>query len=155
VRTHVYCSECGFLSPATASYCPRCGAVLTPESGPETTMSLEPDASGNEQEAALASDAVGGPVLVVRSGGGIAGQTFHPPEGKTLIGRSPECQIFFDDVTVSRRHAELDRQGDTFSIRDLGSLNGTYVNRRRIESTVLQNDDEVQIGKYRLTFLQR
>jgi pSer/pThr/pTyr-binding forkhead associated (FHA) protein len=118
-------------------------------------MSLEPDASGNEQEAALASDAVGGPVLVVRSGGGIAGQTFHPPEGKTLIGRSPECQIFFDDVTVSRRHAELDRQGDTFSIRDLGSLNGTYVNRRRIESTVLQNDDEVQIGKYRLTFLQR
>ena len=72
------------------------------------------------------------------------------------MGRhSPECQVFLDDVTVSRRHAELTRDGETFSIRDLGSLNGTYVNRRRIESVVLENDDEVQIGKYRLTFLQR
>jgi len=58
-------------------------------------------------------------------------------------------------VTVSRRHAELERAGETFTIRDLGSLNGTYVNRRRIETTVLQDDDEVQIGKYRLTFLKR
>jgi pSer/pThr/pTyr-binding forkhead associated (FHA) protein len=115
-------------------------------------MALDPDEE--EQDAAL-SAAGSGPALVVRSGGGIAGQTFHPPEGKTLIGRSPECQIFLDDVTVSRRHAELDRTGDTFSIRDLGSLNGTYVNRRRIESSVLHDDDEVQIGKYRLTFLQR
>ena len=74
---------------------------------------------------------------------------------ETLIGRSPECDVFLDDVTVSRRHSELVRDGETFSIRDLGSLNGTYVNRRRIESAVLENDDEVQIGKYRLTFLQR
>ena len=78
-----------------------------------------------------------------------------PTKGRTLIGRSPECDVFLDDVTVSRRHAELMRDGETFSIRDLGSLNGTYVNRRRIESAVLENDDEVQIGKYRLTFLQR
>jgi pSer/pThr/pTyr-binding forkhead associated (FHA) protein len=96
-----------------------------------------------------------GPVLVVRSGGGMAGQAFQPPDGRTLVGRSPECEIFLDDVTVSRRHAELERAGDTFTIRDLGSLNGTYVNRRRIESAVLENDDEVQIGKYRLTFLKR
>jgi len=118
-------------------------------------MSFEPDSGADEQDPALSAVAAGGPALVVRSGGGIAGQTFHPPEGKTLIGRSPECQIFLDDVTVSRRHAELERNGETFSIRDLGSLNGTYVNRRRIESAVLQDDDEVQIGKYRLTFLQR
>jgi pSer/pThr/pTyr-binding forkhead associated (FHA) protein len=118
-------------------------------------MSFEPESEGDELDAGASSVSVGGPALVVRSGGGIAGQTFHPPEGKTLIGRSPECQIFLDDVTVSRRHAELDRAGETFKIRDLGSLNGTYVNRRRIESTVLQDDDEVQIGKYRLTFLQR
>ena len=96
-----------------------------------------------------------GPALVVRSGGGMAGQSFQPDEGTTLIGRSPECDVFLDDVTVSRRHAELVREGDTFSIRDLGSLNGTYVNRRRIETAVLENDDEVQIGKYRMTFLQR
>jgi pSer/pThr/pTyr-binding forkhead associated (FHA) protein len=118
-------------------------------------MTFEPDAGADEQDPAQSGAAGAGPALVVRSGGGIAGQTFHPPEGKTLIGRSPECQIFLDDVTVSRRHAELERNGDTFSIRDLGSLNGTYVNRRRIESAVLQDDDEVQIGKYRLTFLQR
>ena len=78
-----------------------------------------------------------------------------PTRARTLIGRSPECEVFLDDVTVSRRHAELMREGETFSIRDLGSLNGTYVNRRRIESAVLEDDDEVQIGKYRLTFLQR
>ena len=153
MRTHIYCAECGFLSPATANYCLRCGAVLTAEPGSETTMSFEPEVEG--EEGASASVSAGGPVLVVRSGGGIAGQTFHPPEGTTLIGRSPECQIFLDDVTVSRRHAELERAGDTFTIRDLGSLNGTYVNRRRIESAVLADDDEVQIGKYRLTFLQR
>ena len=152
MRTHIYCSECGFLSPATANYCPRCGAALTTEPGSETTMSIDPE-TAEEEGAAIAAGA--GPVLVVRSGGGIAGQTFHPPEGKTLIGRSPECQIFLDDVTVSRRHAELERTGETFTISDLGSLNGTYVNRRRIESTVLQDDDEVQIGKYRLTFLKR
>src|SRR5215831_2772944 len=117
-------------------------------------MSIDPEPEGDDEGASLGAQA-GGPVLVVRSGGGIAGQTFHPPEGTTLIGRSPECQIFLDDVTVSRRHAELERKDESFTIRDLGSLNGTYVNRRRIESTVLQNDDEVQIGKYRLTFLQR
>ena len=153
--THVYCPECGFLSRATANYCPRCGALLTTETGSETTMSFEPETEGEEADPALAAVSVGGPALVVRSGGGIAGQTFHPADGRTLIGRSPECDIFLDDVTVSRRHAELQRDGHTFTIRDLGSLNGTYVNRRRIESTVLQDDDEVQIGKYRLTFLQR
>jgi pSer/pThr/pTyr-binding forkhead associated (FHA) protein len=72
-----------------------------------------------------------------------------------VIGRSPECDIFLDDVTVSRRHAELVRDGDRLLIRDLGSLNGTFVNRHRIEEAVLGNDDEVQIGKYRMTFLRR
>jgi hypothetical protein len=126
--------------------------MLAKETGAETTMSFELESDGEDADAAIA---LRGPALVVRSGGGMAGQTFHPPEGRTLIGRSPECEIFLDDVTVSRRHAELERAGDTFTIRDLGSLNGTYVNRRRIESAVLENDDEVQIGKYRLTFLQR
>ena len=82
-------------------------------------------------------------------------QAYTFAAGEVVIGRSPECDVFLDDVTVSRRHAELTREGETFSIRDLGSLNGTYVNRKRIESVVLEDDDEVQIGKYRLTFLQR
>ena len=85
----------------------------------------------------------------------MAGQPFQPTGARTLIGRSPECDIFLDDVTVSRRHAEIERENDGFTVRDLGSLNGTYVNRRRIESAELTDDDEVQIGKYRMTFLQR
>jgi FHA domain len=153
--SHVYCPECGFQSPATANYCPRCGALLTKEAGSETTMSFELEAAGEDADPLLASLGITGPALVVRSGGGMAGQSFQPSDGRTLIGRSPECDIFLDDVTVSRRHAELQREGDTFTIRDLGSLNGTYVNRRRIESVVLEDDDEVQIGKYRLTFLHR
>jgi hypothetical protein len=90
-----------------------------------------------------------------RAGGGRAGESFFPSEDRTLIGRSPECDVFLDDVTVSRRHAELVREGDTFTISDLGSLNGTFVNRKRIESAQLEDDDELQIGKYRLTFLRR
>jgi pSer/pThr/pTyr-binding forkhead associated (FHA) protein len=91
----------------------------------------------------------------VRSGGGRAGESFFPSGERTLIGRSPDCDVFLDDVTVSRRHAELTSSGDRFTITDLGSLNGTFVNRSRIESAELEDDDEVQIGKYRLTFLQR
>lgn len=117
-------------------------------------MSFDIEQPGEEVDL-LEALGITGAALVVRSGGGMAGQSFQPDEGSTLIGRSPECHVFLDDVTVSRRHAELLRDGDTFTIRDLESLNGTYVNRRRIESTVLEDDDEVQIGKYRLTFLQR
>jgi pSer/pThr/pTyr-binding forkhead associated (FHA) protein len=96
-----------------------------------------------------------GPALVVRAGGGRAGESFFPEGERTLIGRSPECAIFLDDVTVSRKHAELVRDGESFTITDLGSLNGTFVNRKRIETAELEDDDEVQIGKYRLTFLRR
>ncbi len=152
--SHVYCPECGFQNPEASNYCSRCGALLTTDTGSETTMSfdIEEEADENDLRTQLG---ITGPALVVRSGGGMAGQSFQPAEGRTLIGRSPDCEVFLDDVTVSRRHAELVRDGDTFTIRDLGSLNGTYVNRKRIESVVLEDDDEVQIGKYRLTFLQR
>ena len=152
--SHVYCPECGFQNPEASNYCSRCGALLTTETGTETTMSFDMAEDGDDVDL-LESLGITGPALVVRAGGGMAGQSLQPAEGRTLIGRSPECEVFLDDVTVSRRHAELVREGETFSIRDLGSLNGTYVNRRRIESAVLENDDEVQIGKYRLTFLQR
>jgi FHA domain/zinc-ribbon domain len=153
--SHVYCPECGFQNPETSNYCSRCGALLTVETGSETTMTFDVDDASEEGESLLNALGITGPALVVRSGGGMAGQSFQPADGRTLIGRSPECDIFLDDVTVSRRHAEIERADDTFTIRDLGSLNGTYVNRTRIESAVLENDDEVQIGKYRLTFLQR
>ena len=148
--SHVYCPECGFQSPGAASYCSRCGALLTRESVGETTLSLEPD----ELDAAAAGESIDGPALIVRSGGR-AGESFEVIGDRALIGRSPECDVFLDDVTVSRRHAELVRDARVFTIRDLGSLNGTFVNRRRIESSVLEDDDEVQVGKYRMTFLRR
>ena len=151
--SHVYCPECGFQNPETSNYCARCGALLAKEAGAETTMTFDLEEAGDENESLLTALGITGPALVVRSGGGMAGQSFQPGEGTTVIGRSPECDVFLDDVTVSRRHAEIRREGGTFTIRDLGSLNGTYVNRKRIESTDLEDDDEVQIGKYRLTFL--
>ena len=152
--SYIYCPECGFQSPEAAHYCSRCGALLTVEAAGETTLSLAPEELTGEAPP-VPDEGIRGPALVVRSGGGRAGESFKPGTGRTVIGRSPECDIFLDDVTVSRRHAELSRDADTFTIRDLGSLNGTFVNRRRIESATLEDDDEVQIGKYRLTFLRR
>jgi hypothetical protein len=152
--SHVYCPECGFRSPESANYCSKCGALLVKDAQGETTLSLALDEVGEEVAAAL-DETIRGPALVVRMGGGRTGESFVPTKEQTLIGRSPDCDIFLDDVTVSRRHAELLRDGERFTIHDLGSLNGTFVNRRRIESAELADGDEVQIGKYRMTFLRR
>jgi hypothetical protein len=148
--SHVYCPECGFQNPEAANYCARCGAYLRRDEHGETTLSLGPDEVATDL---LAGEELRRPALVVRAGGGRAGETFELLEPRTLVGRSPDCDVFLDDVTVSRRHAEIVHEPNGYVIRDLGSLNGTFVNRRRIESSVLATDDEVQIGKYRLTFL--
>jgi pSer/pThr/pTyr-binding forkhead associated (FHA) protein len=118
-------------------------------------MTFTPGEVGEDAGAALDELGVKGPALVVRSGGGRVGETFVPEQERTLIGRSPECDIFLDDVTVSRKHAVLIGRNGEFTIEDQGSLNGTFVNRTRIESARLEDGDEVQIGKYRLTFLNR
>jgi pSer/pThr/pTyr-binding forkhead associated (FHA) protein len=153
--SHVYCPECGFQNPEAANYCARCGALLVKnEAGVDTTMAF-PTPEEGDVEAAEALEEVGvkGPALVVRSGGGRTGETFRPQGERTTVGRSPDCGIFLDDVTVSRRHAVLIAREGAYFIEDLGSLNGTYVNRRRIDSAQLGDGDEVQIGKYKLTFL--
>ena len=147
--SHVYCPECGFQNPEAANYCARCGAYLRRDEQGETTLSLDIGELGEEGVAAGEP----GPALVVRAGGGRAGESFATAGPRTLIGRSPDCDVFLDDVTVSRRHAEITHENDSYVIRDLGSLNGTFVNRHRIETSVLSDDDEVQIGKYRMTFL--
>jgi pSer/pThr/pTyr-binding forkhead associated (FHA) protein len=154
--SHVYCQECGFQNPESANYCSRCGALLVKdEGGVETTQTFTPD-DGDSSPADTFEDAgINGPALVVRSGGGRAGETFTPDSDETTIGRSPDCGIFLDDVTVSRKHAVLRRSGRLFTIEDQGSLNGTFVNRKRVESAQLEDGDELQIGKYRLTFLDR
>src|SRR6266540_3600552 len=88
------------------------------------------------------------------SGGGRAGETFPLDHERVTIGRSPDCDIFLDDVTVSRRHAVVMKSDSGLAIEDEGSLNGTFLNRKRIESGELTDGDELQIGKYKLTFLR-
>ena len=152
--SHVYCSECGFLNPEAANYCSRCGALL--EKGDavasEVTQSFSADEVHEHEQDLL--DGLEGPALVVRAGGGRAGESFKPAGGRTRIGRSPDCEIFLDDVTVSRNHAVLVERDGAYYVEDQGSLNGTFVNRRRIDSARLQNGDELQVGKYRLTFVE-
>jgi FHA domain/zinc-ribbon domain len=154
--SHVYCQECGFQNPESANYCSRCGALLVKDDGGvETTQTFTPEDAETNPAEAIDDLAIKGAALVVRSGGGRAGETFHPDTDETTIGRSPDCGIFLDDVTVSRKHAILRKADGTFTIEDQGSLNGTFVNRKRVESGALEDGDEVQIGKYRLTFLNR
>jgi pSer/pThr/pTyr-binding forkhead associated (FHA) protein len=152
--SHVYCRECGFQNPETANYCARCGALLIREDlGEETTQTFSAEEAQAEGAAELLEDVgIKGPALVVRSGGGRTGETFPLTSGRTLVGRSPDCDVFLDDVTVSRRHAILIRGEGGFVIEDQGSLNGVFVNRRRVELGALEDGDELQIGKYRLTF---
>ena len=97
----------------------------------------------------------GGAALVIRVGGGRGGESFKISEDRVSIGRSPDAGVFLDDVTVSRNHALLVRRRDGLYIDDLGSLNGTYVNRRRIESHLLSDGDEIQVGKYKLSYLEK
>jgi FHA domain-containing protein/zinc ribbon protein len=154
--SHVYCPECGFQNPAAANYCSKCGALLVKEeetSDQTMTYSLEELESG--ELAPLEELGMEGPALVVRAGGGRAGEHFAPQGERTTIGRSPDCDIFLDDVTVSRRHAVLIQREGEYFIEDQGSLNGTFLNRSRIESSRLDDGDELQIGKYRLTFLSK
>ncbi len=149
----MFCPECGIRNSEGASFCVRCGASLIadqPESA--TTLSFVP---GDEAAEAAPFAAAGGDdaCLVIRSGGGRAGETYVLRGERIAIGRHPDAAIFLDDVTVSRNHAVVVREGDSWVIVDEGSLNGTFINRRRGDRTVLSDGDEIQIGKYKLTFL--
>jgi hypothetical protein len=153
----VHCPECGFVNDENANYCGKCGAYLQRPEGAEqpTTMTYKVDDTGDMHPVDI--DEVveeAGAALVFRSGGGRAGESLTVDEEKTSIGRNPDAGIFLDDVTVSRNHALLVRRSDGLYIDDLGSLNGTYVNRRRIESHKLEDGDEIQIGKYKLSYLE-
>lgn len=155
----MHCPECGFINPEGANYCQKCGAFLAEaersgESG-ATTAAYQLDESGDVKPVDIEEVAAEGAMLAIRSGGGRAGEVFEVDSDQMRIGRSPDAEVFLDDVTVSRNHALLVRRRDGVYVDDLGSLNGTYVNRRRIESHKLANGDELQIGKYKLTYLER
>jgi FHA domain len=153
----VYCHNCGHRNPEGGNFCSSCGAPM-PVEGTETTVTLQPvddhgESVDEEQAVTLVEVPVGTGVLVVRRGPTL-GSRYLLVTGVTGVGRHPESDIFLDDITVSRRHAEFTRDaGGKVVVRDLGSLNGTYVNRERIEEQVLSPGDEVQIGKFRLVYL--
>lgn len=170
-----FCTACGNHNPDGANFCSRCGTRIadTPASaGPadlpdvpqvgETTATITIGVTADKAETsdrqlnavdAEAVDALptGHALLVVQKGPG-SGSRFLLDEDVIRAGRHPDSQIFLDDVTVSRHHAEFARDGGSFTVTDAGSLNGTYVNRDRIDTFSLSDGDEVQIGKYRLVF---
>ena len=153
----VFCHNCGHRNPEGVNFCSSCGTAL-PQEHSDTTVTLQPvDDHGEvpDEEASITLVEVphGTGVLVVRRGPNV-GVRYLLEQPVTGAGRHPESDIFLDDITVSRRHAEFRREDDgKMLVRDLGSLNGTYVNRERIEEQVLSPGDEVQIGKFKLVFL--
>lgn len=152
----LHCPECGFVNPAGANYCQKCGAYLADEARPGATTAQYDlgETTESEQVSAPSEAQSEGPSLVIRTGGR-AGDSFTLDGERFTIGRDTDSDVFLDDVTVSRNHAVVVRRADGLHIDDLGSLNGSYVNRRRIESHKLVDGDELQIGKYKLTFLER
>jgi pSer/pThr/pTyr-binding forkhead associated (FHA) protein len=166
-----FCTQCGHDNPETSRFCSSCGTALRVAGGAtdvtstlslsaievagehpgEATVDKEGEALSSADQAAVDALPAGSALLVVRRGPN-AGSRFLLDSDVTTAGRHPESEIFLDDVTVSRRHAEFIREGKTFAVRDVGSLNGSYVNRERIDRMALSGGDEVQIGKYRLVF---
>jgi len=153
----LHCPECGFVNDESANYCQKCGAYLHPgeEAEDSTTMTYAIDETGELKPVDLDEVTSQGAALVIRAGGGRVGESFALSGDRLSIGRRPDADIFLDDVTVSRDHALLVRRADDWYLDDCGSLNGTYVNRTRIESHRLQDGDELQIGKYKLAYLAR
>lgn len=165
-----FCTSCGRQNPDDARFCSQCGTRLVDPAveaatqggeGEQSTATItfgapeQTESSDRQLEPvdAAAVDALpqGHALLVVQRGPG-AGSRFLLDEDLTTAGRHPDSAIFLDDVTVSRRHAEFRRSEGRFKVSDAGSLNGTYVNRDRIDEVQLKDGDEVQIGKYRLVF---
>ncbi len=164
----LHCTECGFVNAEGANYCQRCGTLLPraegaggraprPEGvvGEPVTATYRIDEAGELVPVELEQVTAHGPALVIRAGGGRVGESFPVAGERMSIGRRPDSEVFLDDVTVSRDHAVLIERAGQWHLDDCGSLNGTYVNRSRIESQRLEEGDEVQIGKYKLTFHAR
>jgi pSer/pThr/pTyr-binding forkhead associated (FHA) protein len=157
----VFCEQCGHQNPADSRFCARCGAELTgapsEPSGADQTSTISLAGLDVDEADDLAADLLGdslpaGFALLVVQRGPNAGSRFLLDKDVTTAGRHPDSDIFLDDVTVSRRHAEFTRTDAGFVVSDVGSLNGTYLNRERIERAPLANGDEVQVGKFRLMF---
>lgn len=151
----VFCAQCGHKNPAEANFCSSCGAKLEAET--DVTMTHQVLDLGDHQREEDMTEAMGelaskDAMLYVKRGPNV-GATYLLDVDVVRAGRHPESEVFLDDVTVSRKHAEFRREGEHFFIKDVGSLNGTYLNGERVDSQQLRSGDEVQIGKYKLVFL--
>lgn len=143
------CLGCGRIEERGANFCPSCGHELNSTADEITdAFELEEELPHEEDRARFPHDCG----LFVVESGPKAGARYGLEAELTTLGRHGDADIFFDDITVSRHHAEVQRTGDRYLVSDTGSLNGTYVNRERIESTLLQDGDEVQVGRFRLVF---
>ncbi len=155
----MFCAACGKKNPDDATYCSQCGAYLSKEErGGDTTITLTPVEAEVEQEEEIQvpeEDLAAGAAMLVVKRGPSAGTRFVITKDVTTVGRHPESDIFLDDITVSRRHAEIKRSDGGFRMTDMGSLNGTYVNKLRVEEADLSSGDEIQIGKFRLIFFSK
>ncbi|MEO7836265.1 MAG: FHA domain-containing protein [Acidimicrobiales bacterium] len=152
----MFCNRCGHRNPSGSSFCSSCGLALDGGSDDTTVVFAGTDAAldvrDDELSVNLSELSEGEGMLVVKRGPN-AGSTFTLDAEVTRAGRHPDSEIFLDDITVSRRHAEFVRQGPGYAVRDVGSLNGTYLNRERLDEAPLIHGDEVQIGKFKLVFL--
>ncbi|MGO9197905.1 MAG: FHA domain-containing protein [Acidimicrobiales bacterium] len=150
----MFCNNCGHRNPIDSNFCSSCGSALVP--GADATVSFMPeeplDSGELDVNVPLSEIQAGAGLLVVKRGPDVGTKYVLGPE-VTRVGRHPESEIFLDDITVSRRHAEFIREGASYVVKDVGSLNGTYVNRERIDEATLASGDEVQIGKFKLVFL--
>ena len=140
------CPGCGAEVGAEATECPECGARLA-----EPTAACEP-VEGDSAEAKPAEMPSDTPVLVVRKGPQ-PGERFFIDRGTLTIGRDPESDIFLNDMTVSRTHAVVECEANVVSVKDAGSLNGTYLNGEIVESATLKNGDVLQIGTFQMLFV--
>jgi pSer/pThr/pTyr-binding forkhead associated (FHA) protein len=152
----MYCNNCGHRNPEGANFCSSCGAPLADASGSDTTITFLPgelEADLEEEIHISPEELEGGRGVLIVKRGPNAGSKFFLDSDTTKVGRHPDSDIFLDDITVSRRHAEIRRESNGFSLHDVGSLNGTYVNRERVEGGELRSGDEIQVGKFKLVFL--
>jgi pSer/pThr/pTyr-binding forkhead associated (FHA) protein len=151
----VFCHNCGHKNPEGVNFCSSCGQVLLAE-GDDATITLHPadelESPEEGPDVTLVEVPRGAGVLVVTRGPNV-GARYLVGAAVVRAGRHPESDIFLDDITVSRRHAEISPDGGGHEVRDVGSLNGTYVNRERIDEAHLSPGDEVQIGKFKLVYL--
>ena len=152
----VFCNNCGHRNLAGSNFCSSCGQPLDRglDEDPKTiTFTLEPSTGQTDELHVDPTAMPGGGVLIVTRGPN-SGSEYALDGGVTTIGRHPDSDVFLDDVTVSRRHVEVEGTDDGYRIHDVGSLNGTYVNQQLLEGDrILANGDELQVGRFKLVFV--